>query len=263
MVQLLIDLGNTRVKWALRLGGRLGRMQAAPLGDGEADALQRVARAGARAHQIWVVSVAGALQERRLRQCLRLAGAPSARFVTSQPRTAGVRNGYRDSWRLGADRWVAAVGAWHEAGRQRAVAVVDIGTATTLDVVDRTGRHRGGLIIPGPALMVESLLKGTRGIARRAAGSRRPAHAPLARDTASALRNGARQATAAFIAHSAESLRNDWGADSSLYLTGGGATELVGVLPSNCQLVPDLVLRGLAVIADDSPSGPRPARPGR
>ena len=259
MVQLLVDLGNTRVKWALRRGGQLGRMQAAALGHNAAAALNRVARAGVRATQVWVVSVAGTRQEGRLRQCLRVAGAPSPTFVTSQPHTAGVRNGYRDSWRLGADRWVAAVGAWHEAGCQRAVAVVDIGTATTLDVVDRTGRHRGGLIIPGPALMVESLLKGTRGIARRAAGARTPRLAPLAKDTASALRNGARQATAAFIAHSAEALRNDWGADSLLYVTGGGATELVGVLPSNCQRVPDLVLRGLAVIADDAPSGPRPA----
>ena len=194
MNQLLVDIGNTRVKWAVRKRGRLGRMQALPLsGDGSA-AFRQVTAAAVRAKitDVLAVSVAGTARERSLRRCFKAAGLPAPQLASSQAVTAGVRNGYREIWKLGADRWVAAVGAWHEAGRGCAVAVIDIGTATTLDVVSPQGLHRGGLIIPGPGLMVDSLLRGTRGIARRAAGSptaKRPQQ--LAKDTATAIQSGA------------------------------------------------------------------------
>src|SRR4029077_2103024 len=79
----------------------------------------------------------------------------------------GVRNGYAETWRLGADRWVAMLGA-HARYPGRALWVVDVGTALTVDLLDEHGRHRGGLLVPGPALMVESLLRRTAGIRKRA-----------------------------------------------------------------------------------------------
>ena len=79
---------------------------------------------------------------------------------------------------------MAAIGGWYEPARRgRPVCVVDVGTATTIDLVDARGRHLGGAIVPGPALMVDSLLRGTRGIRRRAAGAgvrARPRRARLA-----------------------------------------------------------------------------------
>jgi type III pantothenate kinase len=119
MNQLLIDIGNTRVKWAVRRRDRLGRMQALPLsGDGSA-ALRQVAAAAVRAKvtDILAVSVAGIARERSLRRCFKAAGLPVPQLITSQAVAAGVRNGYREIWKLGADRWVAVVGAGHEAGR--------------------------------------------------------------------------------------------------------------------------------------------------
>jgi type III pantothenate kinase len=255
MNQLLIDMGNTRVKWAVRRSGRLGRMQALTFsGDGSTQ-LRQLAAAGARAKvgAVIAVSVAGASRERVLRRCIKAAGLPAPRWTTSQAVAAGVRNGYRAIWKLGADRWVAAVGAWHEAGRGCAVAAIDIGTATTLDVVEPTGRHRGGLIIPGPALMVGSLLRGTRGIARRAEGSRASKIRQLATDTAMALQWGALQATAAFVARSAAHLRETHGESARVFVTGGGAAAVRPLLPADCELIPDLVLRGLAVLADEAP----------
>ena len=255
MNQLLIDIGNTRVKWAVRRRGRLGRMQALPLsGDGSV-ALRQVAAAAVRAKvtDILAVSVAGMTRERSLRRCFKAAQLPVPRLITSQAVAAGVRNGYLEIWKLGAYRWVAVVGAWHEAGRGCAVAVIDIGTATTLDVVSPQGLHRGGLIIPGPALMIDSLLSGTRGIARRAAGGTAKRPQQLARDTATAIHSGALQATAAFIAQSARQLRLEFGESAQVYVTGGGSAALRPLLPAGCQLVPDLVLRGLAVLAYEAP----------
>jgi len=255
MNQLLVDIGNTRVKWAVRKRGRLGRMQALPLsGDGSA-AFGQVAAAAVRAKitHVLAVSVAGTALERSLWRCFKAAGLPAPQLITSQAVAAGVRNGYREVWKLGADRWVAVVGAWHEAGRGCAVAVIDIGTATTLDVVSPQGLHRGGLIIPGPALMIDSLLSGTRGIARRAAGGTAKRPQQLARDTAAAIQSGALQATAAFIAQSARQLRLEYGESAQVYVTGGGSAALRPLLPAGCQLVPDLVLRGLAVLAYEAP----------
>ena len=255
MNQLLIDLGNTRVKWALRRRGRLGRMQALTFsGDGSTQLRQLAAAASrAKVDSVVAVNVAGATRERALRRSFKAAALPVPRFIASQAVAAGVRNGYRDIWRLGADRWVAAVAAWHEAGRGCAVAAIDIGTATTLDVVEPSGRHRGGLIIPGPALMVDSLLRGTRGIARRAAGGRLQGRRTLAADTASALQLGVLQATAAFIERSAAQLREAHGESARIFVTGGGAAALRSMLPTGCEVIPDLVLRGLAVLADEAP----------
>ena len=246
--QLLIDIGNSRLKWCVVRGGRLGRQQALDLvGRGLPD-LAALLESAAGATSVVVSSVAGTARDRALSRAVRAAGLPAPRFVASESRTAGVTNGYRDPWRLGVDRWMAVIGAWHDAGC-RAVCVVDIGTATTVDVVDAKGRHRGGLIVPGPALMTHSLLAGTRGIASRAQGGRRAASTGLGRDTASALQRGARLATAALVARAARDARREQGRGCLVYLTGGGAKDVLPLLDIEVRHQPDLVLRGLAILA--------------
>ena len=89
-------------------------------------------------------------------------------YIRSTQRAHGVTNSYRDTWRLGADRWVSAIGA--HALATGAVVIANVGTALTIDAVSASGRHRGGAIVPGPATMVASLLSGTHGIRRRAGG---------------------------------------------------------------------------------------------
>lgn len=245
---LLIDIGNSRLKWSIARNGKLGRLQALDLpkrGLLDLSSLLAVTRG---VTQVLVASVAGSARDRALSRQLRTAGLPAPRFIASTPLAAGVRNGYHEPWRLGVDRWVAAIGAWHEAG-QRAVCVVDIGTATTLDVVDAQGRHQGGLIVPGPALMTDSLLAGTQGIAPRAAGGRRAAASGLGRDTGSALRLGARLATAALVERVARDARRQHGRRCVVMLTGGAAPDILPLLDVELRHCPDLVLRGLAVLA--------------
>jgi len=258
MNTLLIDLGNTRIKWALLRGSRPGRQKAAPVGHWSA--FERALRALRRIGSVQVVSVAGAKEERALRIALQRCGLPRPRFVRSSAALAGVTNGYRNAWQLGADRWVAAIGAWHLAGR-RAVCAVSVGTALTIDVVDARGQHRGGLIAPGPALMVHSLLRDTHGIAKRAAlatgrratrGARSTAIRPLADNTRDAIELGSLTAAAGLIDRTVTAVRVAMGARPLVLLTGGGAAPLAPLLATKHLACVELVLHGLAVIAAES-----------
>jgi type III pantothenate kinase len=177
-------------------------------------------------------------------------------FVRSSRSAAGVRNGYRDTWRLGADRWVGIVAAHSIATGSRAtgrpVLIANIGTALTIDAVAGNGRHAGGAIVPGPDAMVWSMLAGTHGIARRARGAQarvRVGRGLFARDTASGLEAGARHAAGAVIDRAMNQARIVFGAKPLLLLTGGAAPQLRPFLRSSVRVVPDLVLRGLAVLA--------------
>jgi type III pantothenate kinase len=245
---LLIDIGNSRLKWCIRGGRQSGRQHALALDGPGLPELGPLLRSARRVTSVVIVSVAGQARDRAITRALRKAGLPTPQFIQSSARAAGVTNGYRDPWRLGADRWVAAIGAWHEAGAARPVCVIDIGTATTLDVVDARGVHQGGLIVPGPALMTGSLLAGTRGIATRARGGAQRRTAGLARDTAKAIHNGALQATAGLVERCARDARRAYGRRTVVYLTGGGAASILPLLELRVVHCPDLVLRGLAVM---------------
>ena len=150
MSTLLVDIGNTRVKWALLRGARVGRMQALEHAGGGASFRRLVRSAPRDVARVVAVSVAGAKLERALDASARSRFGVAVEFVHSERRAAGVRNGYRDTWRLGADRWVGVIAAHYMAGARHAV-VVNIGTALTVDAVTRDGRHLGGLITPGPS----------------------------------------------------------------------------------------------------------------
>jgi type III pantothenate kinase len=248
--QLLIDAGNTRVKWATLRGAQLGRTHAL---DWNARSMDRVARAvmRARADRVLVCSVAGTAFERALRRAARGAGKRAPQFVRSTRRAAGVRNGYLETWRLGADRWVAMLGA-RALHPGRSLCVVDVGTALTLDLLDAQGRHRGGLLVPGPTLMVESLLNDTAGIRARAGTNLRAGHrasALFGRSTRAGLLAGSTMACAALIERALREARHELAARPLLLLSGGGAAQVAPRLSVTHRRVDGLVLHGLALLA--------------
>lgn len=250
MNDLLIDAGNTRLKWATLRGARLGRAQAL---DWNARSMDRVARGVMRAdaERVLICSVAGVAFERALRRAARVAGKRVPQFVRSTRCAAGVRNGYLDTWRLGADRWVAMLGA-RALHPQRSLCVVDVGTALTIDLMDSHGRHRGGLIVPGPTLMVDSLLNDTAGIRARAGrnvrASRR-AGALFGRSTRAGLLGGSTMACAALIDRALTEARSELKARPLLLLSGGGAAQVAPLLSVPHRRVDGLVLHGLALLA--------------
>lgn len=248
---LLVDIGNTRAKWAVLRGARLSAPRALAHRAGQAEFTALVRAAPRDLKRVIAVSVMGQKFERALAAAVRARFGLRTEFVRSARSAAGVRNAYRDVWRLGADRWVGVIAAHALAGRRPAL-VASVGTALTIDGVTADGRHLGGAIAAGPDTMISSLLAGTQGIRRRARGARRGGSRTrglFAADTASALEAGAAFAAAAFVDRAGVEARAALGAKPLLLLTGGGARALQPYIKSGFRLVPDLVLRGLAVLA--------------
>jgi len=284
---LLLDVGNSRLKWALlRKPYRRGQ-EFAGQGVVELSALRssvawsRLLKKAKNPDLIYACNVAGSGIERQLRAASRRAGIGVPHFAHSEVAAAGVRNGYPDPWRLGVDRWVGLIGAHHEhPGKD--ICLVGLGTAMTIDLLSADGRHFGGCIAPSPRLMIESLLEHTAGIRRRAGGwaatssfdlvfgavSRiragavrrgrlgRPAKAAgaalFARDTHGGLLAGACHACAALIEHAVREAREQLGRRPRVILAGGAADAITPLLHGRYWREDDLVLRGLAVLAADA-----------
>jgi type III pantothenate kinase len=174
-----------------------------------------------------------------------------AEFVTSTPIAGGVRNAYPQPAKLGVDRWLAMIGA--HALERDAVCIVSVGTAMTIDGVAADGRHLGGVILPGPDLMITSLLTNTSDIAQRAlqgdAGDRL-----FADNTLGAIRQGAQHALAALIERAVGVMRRTLNETPKLLVTGGASDRVEKAIGLPYRAVPDLVLQGLAVLARE----PRP-----
>jgi len=245
---LLVDIGNTRVKWTTLRRGKFGRMKAALHGHAPAALSALVRRAPRGIERVVAVNVLGAKFERALGAAVRRRFGVVPEYVRSTRQAGGVRNGYTETWRLGADRWVGVIGAYALA-RGRAVVVANIGTALTIDTVSASGRHLGGAIIPGPAAMIASLLTGTHGIARRARGGAVSTRTLFAGNTASALAAGASFASAALVERAVREATRALETKPVLILTGGAAPALARRIERSARIVPDLVLRGLAVLA--------------
>jgi type III pantothenate kinase len=246
MSALLLDAGNTRVKWALSERGVLSRTGATAHGDaGWVDALAVGWSAVARPASIWFASVAAPGVTERLRAALDSAfGDVPLHVVRTAAELGGVRNGYEQPERLGVDRLLALAGA-QSAGLAPAI-VVGVGTAATIDAL-ADGEHRGGLILPSPDAMQAALVAATQV---------RPGHAgrivAFARSTEDALASGAWIALAASVERSAATLASELGAEPAIVLHGGGADALARVLARPLVLREHLVLEGLAAVARDA-----------
>ncbi len=249
MSQIVVDVGNTRIKWARVDGQRPGPTHAAAHARwSEADFARRLFGAGV--CRALVASVAGAAVNRALARAARRA-AVALEFATVPRRAAGVTVGYVEPWRLGVDRFAAMVGA-HHLFRGVPLCVAGIGTALTLDLLGARGRHWGGAIIPAPALMVSTLLEQTAGIKRRAQGGTRGGSSLFGRSTRDAVVQGARYAAAAAIDRAVDEAERLLPARPLVVLTGGEAPLVRPLVRSHCVGVADLTLRGLAVLGSDA-----------
>ena len=245
---LLVDIGNTRVKWARFVDGKLARQRAvAHAGWGREDFARHVFGHARGLERIVVVSVAGSRIDKAFAAAARKRAGIAPEFFASKRRVADVTTLYQEPWRLGADRLVGAIGG-HRLAKRRAVCIIGVGTALTLDLVDARGRHLGGAIVPAPSLMKDSLLTQTSGIRRRAQGGA-AAGSFFARSTRAAIEQGSRYAAAAVIDRAVAEARRLLGRAPLVLLTGGGAPALRPLIRSAHTLVPDLVLQGLAVLA--------------
>lgn len=247
MTALLMDIGNTRIKWARLIGDDITEQSAAVHANWTRDDfIQHILSPGPRVERVFIANVSGKRMGELAQASLAQAWQVEPRFVHSPAQQAGIRNAYPEPARLGVDRWLAMLGG--RALEPRPLCVVSVGTAMTIDGLDATGRHLGGVIVPGPRLMVASLLENTSDIAERAAGGR-AADELFADNTLGAIQQGAVQALGALVDRALETMRKQLGEPPALLLTGGGSGLIRDAIHSPGREVPDLVLRGLAVVA--------------
>lgn len=233
-MKLLIDAGNTRIKWRLLHGDDLLDAGAVPHSQADALVQQFNQRGGIR--QVWLANVAGEELERVWHS---LDGA-TLRVLRAQSQQCGVYNGYRHPEQLGIDRWAALIAAWTRYAR--ACLVVTCGTATTIDALTASAEFRGGLILPGFDVMRRSLSGATANLQNE-----RGSYAAFPRCTADAIASGVVQATCGAIERQLALL--DGRAD--IVLSGGAAAELLPHLNAKVHVVDNLVLDGISVIASD------------
>ena len=242
-MKLLIDLGNTRLKWAtwnqsrLQAGGVFAHADPSLVTE-----LRREWTGLVRVDAVLVASVLAPAREQELDDFVRERFSLPARFVRSPATALGVRNAYAEPARLGVDRFLA-LAALH-AQQACAQMLVSVGTALTVDALDADGVHLGGLILPAPQLMRQAVLAGTARV-----GTAQGRYQELPDNTADAVVSGSLYAALGaierFRAIAAHRLR----AEPLLHLTGGGADEIAPMLPAASR-AHDLVLRGLALWAD-------------
>lgn len=243
---LVLDLGNSRLKAALVLpGGGLRVLgEAAHRDQGMAAAVaQALAGEAPPAATAWCANVAGREAGAALATALAALGGGPVAFLRGQAEAGGVRCAYAEPARLGADRWAALLGA-RSLGAADCL-VVDAGSALTIDALLADGRHLGGWILPGLAMMVGALETRTGDLAqlRRASAPATPGLFPT--DTGPAMTGGALLAAAGAVLRARDRLAGQVGGPVRLLLTGGDAPALAAELGAG-ELAPDLVLRGLA-----------------
>ena len=260
---LLLDCGNSAVKWALADAAADPAAGAAPpflhhgreLLDGP-DWVGRLRRAlhatRASVAAAFGCSVAAPPVAQAIDEVARdlFAVAPAWRAAATGFRGAGVAldSGYRNPAQLGADRWHALIAA-RVAFPDQPLLIVNAGTATTVDAVTAAGRFEGGVIAPGVGLMLESLARGTARLpAARGSWSEVPDN------TDDAIATGVLEAQVGLIERRLRRFVAAAGSPVRLLLSGGHAPALLphldGRLPAGALSAPvsiedNLVLRGV------------------
>jgi type III pantothenate kinase len=254
-MQVLVDIGNTRLKWALYDGKQLVAPGSAVHRGAVDVALRTFAAALPRElTRVIVANVAGEAMAQALR--VTVAGRAVVELVATSAERFGVRCAYAEPQRLGVDRWVAVLAAHRLAAG--AACVIDAGTAVTFDAVDAAGAHLGGLILPGARLLATALDRNTSNIGATPAAPVAPKGlALLGRDTAAAVGHGAMLALAAALDRAVRTVEAALRSAPHVYLTGGDAAQLRGWLETKAEPRADLVLEGLALFAAE-PASPQP-----
>ena len=252
MAFLAIDIGNTRLKWSLYDAARPGASLQAH-GAEFLDHIERLAEGPwaelpAPASMLGCAVAGDAVRRRAEEQGVERFDC-SPRWVVSSAAEAGIVNGYDHPTRLGADRWVAMIGARHrmlEQGPARPMVVVMIGTAVTVEAVDAYGKFLGGLILPGHGIMLRALESGTAGL-----------HVPTGEvrefptNTSDALTSGGTYAIAGAVERMVQHVRAHCGAEPACYMTGGAGWKMAPSMNGNFELVDSLIMDGLLVIAQE------------
>jgi type III pantothenate kinase len=250
MRALLLDVGNTRLKWGIGSGGRIAKT-----GDIAQEKIRELGLGELTRRLPRDVDAAIASNVAGTTFATRLAGVVHAHcdcdlhFAKASKAGYGITNRYRTPRRIGVDRWVALLGAWAEFGR--ACVVVDAGTAVTIDALDDDGNHLGGMILPGIGTMADALTEKTSDIPAVRIPKKPGYHgmAMFTGTTRDAVASGALQAVAGAVERAFTTLRSN-AYDAVPVLTGGDASRILSRLGDEPLHRPHLVLQGLLTMLE-------------
>ena len=251
MTFMAIDVGNTRLKWTLYHRPAAGARMLAR----GAEFLEQIDRLG---EVVWsqipepttmlgCIVAATAVKHRVQEQMEQWNVEP--RWVVASEAEAGLVNGYDFPARLGADRWVAMIGARHHMlrrGPPRPILLVMVGTAVTVEAIDQHGRFVGGLILPGHGIMLRALESGTAGL-----------HVPTGdvvefpTNTSDALTSGGTFAIAGACERMFQHLFKRCAAEPLCLMTGGAGWKMLPAMTRPFELIESMIFDGLLVIAEE------------
>lgn len=273
MTTLLIDAGNSRLKWGIyRQGlyepGTALSYQKGPLEQQLKEAWLELIEVNQKPARIVLANVAGArvtdaLESWRedIQNSIAMTKDEMVKDeswltivnITALANAYGVKNAYSEPAKLGADRWAGLVAARHYIDGD--VCIIDCGTALTVDVLAANGEHKGGVIMPGWEMMKKSLIMNTEGISQAIHEESRELTPLLGSNTGEAIEAGCYAACAGAIEHIIRQHQHETGAELQCVLTGGAAPRLLPLLGAldilgKVRHEPDWVLKGLMVISD-------------
>lgn len=240
-MKLLIDIGNSRMKWAILRHGGLS-------GHGSCDYREvsdwaSLFECDESPEAIIVASVAAEEVFAQLAERLASMWGVHAVQLHSERQCCGVSNSYAHYERLGVDRWAAIVAAYHR--MHAPLCVIDCGSAMTLDAVDGEGRHLGGYIVPGLQMQQKMLLHGTARIGETM-GKR--VDGEWGTNTLDCVAHGIAQELAGLVERSAKQLEKRLQRPVSIVMTGGDAGVIMPLLNIAVDYQQHLVLQGMALM---------------
>lgn len=245
---LELDVGNSRIKWR-----QIEEADAAVISGGDVPDFAQLLEVPELFHKpvmVRMCSVRPGEVNAQLARWVEDSFDLELQNAVVSPSCGGVSNQYTDPGKLGIDRWLAMLAGFNRAGGS--CVIIDAGTALTVDVIDAGGQHSGGYIVPGLALMRDSLVANTR-ITLLEESS--PDSEFLGHSTDEAVCNGTLVTLLALIERVTRSILSQ-DSRARVYFTGGDADLLHKLSAIHAsEVVPGLVFDGLAVACPYELSG--------
>lgn len=249
-MRLLFDLGNTRLKWAIEKSGQLSDHGSLAHSDVNEASLDAQLSPSAVPSSVWLSSVAPRAIEALVEGWISMRFNLDVNRAVVTKQACDIKNSYANLTQLGVDRWMAALGA-RKFCPKGSVILVDAGTAITVDVLTTVDVYLGGAIMPGASLMHDSLISRTAGIASSFTGANRLIGTTTQECVNSGVQYGLVGAVDRVVSQMVTELKSDnAGALVNKLITGGDADLIMQNAAVDYRCVKDLVLHGLAAVAE-------------
>jgi type III pantothenate kinase len=240
-MRLLIDAGNTRIKWAIAESFADEIVASGVVSENWGE----VSVFATQVDSVWVSCVAGRSVVNEIFTEVRSAFEVDAQLVSVSASAGGLTNNYADLDRLGVDRWVAAIGA-RAVAKHGALIVIDAGTAITIDLVTEDNCFEGGVILPGFASMHDALLERTAGID----SYRQPVDSVVGKNTRECVNSGVQYGMVGAIERIVAEMRAILGdAPPRVMVMGGDASAITAYSNLKVELQSNMIFNGLMLLS--------------